>query len=482
MTDALGLSRDLLYGANNVPLAHSRVTDMLQHQMQHPPPPYGQQSQLYMTNANNVNNGQATQTNRQVNMQFVNTDHCNGQTDQTYSPQSAAYARPDMQHTVQTANGPGADSHIPAWASGLCQQINNLQTLFGGHAERWQVLENNIVIQNETLTSMGKQLAEISSLKREVINTNTRVYDVENTVKNLQTQMKDYDESINSYSNMYDEFTTKSSDTNKKLKNMETRFRNMEQKIDNIDKNIQETNERLTDVRWRSMRENLLFFGIRESDIPGENCKITIKDFLRDSMAIQKDVSFDRVHRLGRYNRKNVRPRPIVAKFTFYKDRELVRLTAPQALGGTRFGVSEQYPTEIEEKRKPLYEVARKAREIESNKVRLVRDKLYINDKLYDPGQTRNSANYTDTREYERGDNRSGQTRNSTNYTDTRAYGRSDTRSGQTRNNTHYTDTGAYERSDNRSTYTNARRYRNSETYDYTQGRNSTRSTRVFYA
>ena len=47
----------------------------------------------------------------------------------------------------------------------------------------------------------------------------------------------------------------------------------------------------------------------------------------------------------------------------------------------------EQFPQEIEEKRKLLYPVAKKARQNKENRVRLVRDKLYVN------GQKANSSN-----------------------------------------------------------------------------------------
>ena len=91
-------------------------------------------------------------------------------------------------------------------------------------------------------------------------------------------------------------------------------------------------------------------------------------------MRIQKEIHFDRVHRLGFYNPQQKYPRPIVAKFTFYKDKELVRSEAPKTLIGFLFGVNEQFPKEIEEKRKVLYQEAKIARQNKQNKVRLVRE------------------------------------------------------------------------------------------------------------
>ena len=55
---------------------------------------------------------------------------------------------------------------------------------------------------------------------------------------------------------------------------------------------------------------------------------------------------------------------------------------------GTQYGVREQFPAEIENTRKLLYPVMKKAKKIEGNKVRRVRDKLYINDIQYIPSTT----------------------------------------------------------------------------------------------
>ena len=52
---------------------------------------------------------------------------------------------------------------------------------------------------------------------------------------------------------------------------------------------------------------------------------------------------------------------------------------------GTEYSVNEQFPKAIEDRRKVLYPIAKNARRNESNKVRLVHDKLYINGQLHIP-------------------------------------------------------------------------------------------------
>ncbi|KAK3106901.1 hypothetical protein FSP39_002444 [Pinctada imbricata] len=108
------------------------------------------------------------------------------------------------------------------------------------------------------------------------------------------------------------------------------------------------------------MRENLLFFGIPEEE--EEYCDVVLTDYLTDTMKICTDISFERIHRVGRKHspRDGQRPRPIVAKFSFFKDREFVRRHAPWTLKGSNYWVQEQFPVEIEQRRKALYPIMKR--------------------------------------------------------------------------------------------------------------------------
>ena len=77
---------------------------------------------------------------------------------------------------------------------------------------------------------------------------------------------------------------------------------------------------------------------------------------------ISYHISFERVHRIGKANEFNERPRNIVAKFSYFKDREYIRINAARKLHGTRIWVNEHFPPEIENNRKKLYPVMRQAK------------------------------------------------------------------------------------------------------------------------
>ena len=148
--------------------------------------------------------------------------------------------------------------------------------------------------------------------------------------------------------------------------------------------------EDFLDTKCRQMCENLIFTGINEVQLvqgEQENCERTLINFLAEHMQIYEQIQFDRVHRLGRYRRNQVRPRPIIAKFHEYRAKEMVKMRAPDTLKHTNYGVREQYPDEYERRKKVLYPKMKSAKANPDNKVRLVKDTLYINNEKFICGE-----------------------------------------------------------------------------------------------
>lgn len=145
-------------------------------------------------------------------------------------------------------------------------------------------------------------------------------------------------------------------------------------------KNVKAT---ILDLQTRSMRDNLIFSSILEPI--HENPEATIRAFMSEQLKLPAEtvqsISFHRVHRIQSRNNRNDRPRPIVAKFEHFKQKELVQRQGKH-LKGTDFGLNDQYPKEILQRRKQLFPIRKQMRE-ESKKAVIVVDKLYINDQLY---------------------------------------------------------------------------------------------------
>ena len=134
----------------------------------------------------------------------------------------------------------------------------------------------------------------------------------------------------------------------------------------------------MDDLESRSMRENLMFYGIAEGD--DENCDDLVKGVCRDKLKVTSahQMLFDRAHRVG--SKSGAKVRPIVIKFHYYHERELVRKRSSEyadALKTAKLGVGAQLSKDIREARKPLYLAMKQAKD-EGKDVKFVGKKLFI--------------------------------------------------------------------------------------------------------
>jgi hypothetical protein len=132
------------------------------------------------------------------------------------------------------------------------------------------------------------------------------------------------------------------------------------------------------------MRDNLLLFNIEESteEETEENPEEVVLSFFEERLQVKEaktNIKIERAHRIGR--KQDKRTRPIVVKFSFYKDREMIRKKGI-LLKGTNYGIGEQFPREIQDRRKKLIPHLKSAK-AKGQKANLVADKLYINNKLF---------------------------------------------------------------------------------------------------
>ena len=288
---------------------------------------------------------------------------------------------------VTDSNGVTDHDYIPQWAIAMQRQLGDIQSHFEKQNNRWNVVEKQLNSQSTRMSNIENQISQIGTIKQRLDANDVKLVKVGVDMVDMQERIKDYDKSVHYYSETCDDLIRSNTEMKDSVEELSKKVDYLMKK--QVDINIKQsaTEEKLLDIQWRSMRENLIFTGLAEHAGRGtENCENKVREFINTELGIQQDISFDRVHRLGRFSQSQRFDRPIVAKFTFFKDKEMVRATAARKLQGSRYGVREHFPAEIEEKRKQLYGEAKIARQNESNKVRLVRDKLYINGKQFIPG------------------------------------------------------------------------------------------------
>ena len=156
------------------------------------------------------------------------------------------------------------------------------------------------------------------------------------------------------------------------------------EKITSLEKDKDRLKDDLLYIQSQSMRNNLIFGNIPEKDNErSDETESILRGFMVDKLKIAEDlvrsIHFERVHRTGRKSER-MRHRHIVAKFSYFKDRETVRRQAKH-LNHTEYFLFEQYPREIADKRKTLVPQMKDA--IKSgHKAWLSYDKLYIDGNL----------------------------------------------------------------------------------------------------
>ena len=266
--------------------------------------------------------------------------------------------------------------------------------------------------QNNRIQNIERHVEQITVLQQTVTQIQMKVYSIDTDMTNIKTKHRDYEKSIQTYSNMCDDVLKSQVATNERLNSLDDKINFiLNTELENMKVEHNDLKEEFLDSKSRQMCENLIFTGIPEVSLnPGEieNCEETLREFLACEMDIRDNIQFDRVHRLGRYKRQHSFPRSIIAKFHNYKTKEMVKQKAPSTLRNKNFGVREQYPDEYERRRKVLYPKMKSAKQNPENKVKMVKDTLYINNNKYKCGtddtpvliQTQNPENVRSKNQY----------------------------------------------------------------------------------
>lgn len=254
---------------------------------------------------------------------------------------------------------------------------------------------NSIDKKLVSLTSIEKQLTTINN---KISSLDTRLTENERVVKDVQRTVSDLEVSRNFDSATLDSLKTKT-ETNKQdifkhYAEYDSSHKKLNDDIDSVrdsmtsitDENRQ-LKEELIELKARSMRDNLLFYNFAEqkTNRKNESCIDKIYDFCElelDMPDVRENVKIDRAHRIGPYKPNKIRP--IVAKFNFFQDKERIKQRASEKIHNSRRGVGDQYPKEIQQRRRALIPVMKKAQRNRHAAV-LSYDKLFVDGTLYDP-------------------------------------------------------------------------------------------------
>ena len=223
------------------------------------------------------------------------------------------------------------------------------------------------------MAKMDKKLEQItssvSSLEKKFDKLDSRVYQLEANQSKTRVKVKEMEDGLNDLNRQVNELNS----ANEKVKeNCEeactTRYKALEDK--------------LLYAEVYSRRENLRFYGIHEEEEQEDSLSV-LKSFLESKLEVDsRDIEFQRVHRVGKVN-DGGRPRPIIARFLRYSDREFI-FSKARDLKETGYGISADLPREIVRRRKELGKKLSDARKDGKRAFfsRVEPDKLYVDGEL----------------------------------------------------------------------------------------------------
>ena len=267
--------------------------------------------------------------------------------------------------------------------------------------------------QDDEVLQALSMAAELGKKLDEVLERLTKLDIIENRLNNLYTTMANIEGSISSLDKDVAELKAKSKTTSDSVNKLE-------QSVDFNAGDIADLKSDLLGLKFEnenlkkqllysesySRRENLKFIGVVENtcdstnqnaanssdSLQSENTKDVLFKFLEDELNItdsRKRIEFPRVHRLGK-PRSSGDPRPIIARFLRYQDREEVMQKARAKLKGKGYAVFEDFPKELYELRKRQQNKLKRARQdgLKAFFSKKFPDRLYINGEFVPLGES----------------------------------------------------------------------------------------------
>ena len=221
-------------------------------------------------------------------------------------------------------------------------------------------------------------------LKLRVDNLSNVVESFKEKFSGIQTQVSELLKSVNDVLLTTAEVTKTIDNFKSQISTLESRLTNSELKCVSLEKENRVLHERVISIESQSRRDNLLLDGINESPAGvQEDCFKIVKEILQNKMELDaSQIGIVRCHRDGfRKNTQNVRksferPRPIIFKLQNYSDRQRIWKSRFK-LKNTGVFLNEDFPKEINQRRKTLFPIMRAAKR-QGKDAFLSVDKLHI--------------------------------------------------------------------------------------------------------
>ena len=317
--------------------------------------------------------------------------------DDVYQPFAVNYGRLGPPH-VPHPPPPGHPLLMPYGASSLIAANENskmMMDMLTKLTEKLAGIEANVSKLPNIEVGLSRMTVDIQNLKEAQNHVTTKISDVEQGMNSFSLDIEDQGNAI------------------KELKRENDHLRNS---VEHVVNSNQTFHNQVTDLRCRSLQNNLLFIGVEEKRAQNsdnttsvENCEQTLREFIR--LNVQNDphlnqnvfnideIQFSKEHRIGGPDAKT---RPIVATFHSYRDRENLRQAGVRLnMKKSKYYINEHFPSDVEQRRKQLYPVMRILKN-KGHRCNIVSDRLYVDGQPYDINKNTMHLNYQQGQRFNR--------------------------------------------------------------------------------
>jgi hypothetical protein len=166
----------------------------------------------------------------------------------------------------------------------------------------------------------------------------------------------------------------------KKLDTIQSDLDTANSKISDLEKNNSYLELKIDSLESQNKKNNLIFFGVNESDDNIEDIESKIINILTENCKLDIDSSkIENCFRLGKRNPENIRP--ILLVLNSIKIKQNI-LKSSKLLKGTNIFISQDYTPKMREKRQFLQHCAKKAIDF-GHIVKIYNDGIKVNNDLY---------------------------------------------------------------------------------------------------
>lgn len=229
------------------------------------------------------------------------------------------------------------------------------------HNKQFQKVTFTKPTKSSTIDDWGKQLVE----QLKIMNQN--IENVGTSVDFACDQASDAVEKIEGVS--------------KEMKNLTEQFEELSRENDKLRSENQTLSERLLKLECHQRRNNIIFEGIAEQEEGDDNCLQKVRDLIKDLPNVPNNMKISRCHRVGPY--RPGQTRGVICHIHWYGDKLLLYKNKRRLPMGVK--IHDDYPPEIEERRRALKPILKAALGIDHYKGNtfLSVDKLIVNKTTY---------------------------------------------------------------------------------------------------